>query len=167
MDILSADLSHTGLTLDSEFSLQMPETYVGLPFMDVDKPEREEEKKHQAEADLNKYIGMISRRLCGERHLHLSHWPRINSRLLGGAFKQWLLTDKPFKVDKNRCTGCGQCARSCPTANIIMNEHLPEWQRNGHCLSCFACYHHCPVRAIEYGSRTKHKGQYYFEKKKK
>ena len=167
IDILADDLSQQGLSLDSAFSLQMPESYVGLPFMDVDPPEREEEKKRKAAEDLHRYIGMISQRLCGERHLHLSHWPRINSRVLGAAFKRWLLTDRPFKVDKDRCTGCGRCASSCPAGNIAMTDHLPEWQHNGRCLSCFACYHHCPVRAIEYGHRTQHKGQYYFEKRTK
>lgn len=167
MDILTKDLEHSGITLDSMFSLQMPETYVGLPFMDVDKPDREEEKKRQAAAMLNEFIGLISQRKCGVSQLHLSRWPRINSRVLGGAFKRWLLSDKPFKVYKDRCTGCGLCARSCPTANISMTEHLPKWLHNGHCLSCFACYHHCPVKAIEYGHRTKHKGQYYFEKRTK
>ena len=167
IDILADDLRHCGLTLDSAFSLQMPESYVGLPFMDTDPPEKEEKKKRQAAEDLHRYTEMISQRLCGVRQLHLSHWPRINSRVLGAAFKRWLLTDRPFKVDKDRCTGCGRCASSCPAGNIAMTDHLPEWQHNGRCLSCFACYHHCPVRAIEYGHRTQHKGQYYFEKRTK
>ena len=34
--------------VSSAWSLIMPESYVGLPFMDVDKPEREREKKQRA-----------------------------------------------------------------------------------------------------------------------
>ncbi len=167
IDILARDLSRCGLSPDSAFSLQMPESYVGLPFMDTDTPEREVEKKRKAAEDLQRYAAIILQRQCGVRQLHLSHWPRINSRVLGAAFKRWLLTDKPFKVDKERCTGCGRCVSVCPAGNITLAGHLPQWLHNGRCLSCFACYHHCPARAIEYGHRTQRKGQYYFERNSK
>lgn len=164
MDILASDLNHIGLRIHSQFSLQMPESYVGLPFMDVDPPEKEEAKIKNAAIMLRDYISIILRRQHGESHLHLSQWPRINSRLLGGAFIRWLISDRPFKVDSNRCTGCGRCARVCPVGNISLSEATPQWLHNGCCLTCFACYHHCPVKAIEYGHRTRNKGQYYFGK---
>lgn len=165
IELLESDLRTIGLRVDSAFSLLMPESYVGLPFMDVDKPERERQKKEQAQADLQAAIHHIASCHRGERHLHLSHWPRTNSRFLGAIFVKWLLTDGPFRVDENRCTRCGRCMKSCPVGNIKPGESgTPEWQHNGRCLSCFACYHHCPVRAIEYGRRTRGKGQYYFEK---
>ena len=163
IDIFESDLlAATGLHLDSAFSLLMPETYIGLPFMDVDTPENEQRKLLQAKADLREYIRLIADRKHDRKHLHLSHWPKTNSRLLGGAFVRWLLTDKPFWVTDERCIGCGKCASACPVSNLSFDGHRPHWLHTGRCLSCFACYHHCPVHAIEYGSRTRHKGQYFY-----
>ena len=165
VDLLESDLRPTGLHLHSAYSLLMPESYVGLPFMDVDKAERERQKKLQAKADLQSYIQGIVYRREGERHLHLSRWPRTNSRFLGGIFVKWLLSDRPFRVDAHRCIGCGKCVKSCPVDNIALTDHgTPEWLHSGRCLTCFACYHHCAARAIEYGRRTHGKGHYYFEK---
>ena len=45
VDILEKDLAEVGIKVHSAISLIMPESYVGLPFMDVDKPEKEAKKK--------------------------------------------------------------------------------------------------------------------------
>lgn len=45
MEYLNDDLKRNGLQAQSLFSLIMPESYVGLPFMDVDKPEKEMAKR--------------------------------------------------------------------------------------------------------------------------
>jgi len=167
INILEDDLRARGITLHSAFSLIMPESYVGLPFMDVDKPEKEALKKRKAAEDLDRYLPMILERRKGERHLVVGHWPRINSRLIGAFFIKRLITDWPFRVDWRKCTRCGTCARVCPVSDILqLGEDLPLWVHNDRCLTCFACYHHCPVKAIDFGGRTRHKGQYYFEKKK-
>lgn len=161
--ILRDDLAARGIRLNSAFSLIMPESYVGLPFMDVDTPENEARKKEKAAADLARHIKAIAERKKGIEELATSKWPRINSRLLGGVFARCLVTDKPFRVTADKCIGCGTCAATCPTGNIIMDGNTPHWQRNRQCMACFSCYHHCPTHAIEYGRMTKHKGQYYFK----
>ena len=168
MDILQRDLACCGLRAQSMFSLLMPETYVGLPFMDVDNLSREREKISQAGSDLADYIASILEKEEGVTRLHLSHWPRVNSRLLGGAFYRWLVDDKPFRCVDSRCVGCGICVKSCPLGNIIMGEDgHPHWIHDGRCLTCFACYHHCPSHAIEWGSSTRKKGQYFYGRNKR
>ena len=163
VSIFQKDLSPTGLHVSSAFSLAMPETYVGLPFMDVDSLDKEHQKKAQARIDLERHIQIITARGEGATPQHTSHWPRINSRLLGAAFVKWLVTDKPFRVDPERCLRCGKCAEVCPVGNISGGKRqLPEWLHQGRCLTCFACYHYCPVKAIDYGRRTKNKGQYHY-----
>lgn len=167
VDILEKDLAAVGITVHSAISLIMPESYVGLPFMDVDKPEKEAKKKREADEKLSKFIDDIRQRRSGIRDILIGNWPRINSRLIGDVFIRWIIKDTPFRVDPNRCISCGLCVNNCPVNDMAMDENKhPVWLHNGKCLSCFACYHHCPTRAIEYGGRTKGKGQYYFEKVK-
>lgn len=167
VDILEKDLAEVGIKVHSAISLIMPESYVGLPFMDVDKPEKEAKKKREADEKLSKFIDDIRQRRSGIRDILIGNWPHINSRLIGDVFIRWIIKDTPFHVDPNRCIGCSMCANNCPVNDMAMDENKhPVWLHNGKCLSCFACYHHCPTRAIEYGGRTKGKGQYYFEKVK-
>lgn len=150
--------------VDAAFSLIMPESYVGLPFMDVDPPARERDKKSRAAEELGKMAGIVERRMRGVRMLKRGAAPWTKSHVLGACFEKMLVTDRPFHVETRRCTACGACARACPVGNVACEPgHPPAWRHNGECLACFACYHHCPSHAIEYGRRTKHKGQYFFK----
>lgn len=163
VSILEKRLQTMGVKIDSAISLIMPESYVGLPFMDVDTPAKEQCKKMEADNKLTRFIADIMECRSGVRDITIGHWPRINSRLIGSVFVKKLVTDRPFHVVADRCLHCGKCASVCPVANIHFEKGgEPSWLHNGKCLSCFACYHHCPTHAIEYGGRTKKKGQYYF-----
>ncbi|MCD8296515.1 MAG: ferredoxin family protein [Prevotella sp.] len=165
ISILKNDLTARGVRLDSAFSLIMPESYVGLPFMDVDTPEKETQKKTKAAADLQHFAKYIVNRERGIEKLVEGRWKRTNSRLIGHIFVKCLITDKPFHVTTGKCVKCGKCVAACPVHNMELNaDGYPIWRHDGSCLSCFACYHHCPNHAIEYGNRTKNKGQYCFAK---
>ena len=166
IDILSQHLAKRGFHLDSAFSLIMPESYVGLPFMDVDTKKKEMIKKQMAAEDMKICIPLIREHREGIFHLVRGHWPKINSRVIGGFFERYLITDTPFHVVSDRCVKCGICADVCPVEDIqggLGTE--PEWKHEGICLSCFTCYHHCPHHAIEYGGRTRHKGQYFYNRR--
>lgn len=163
----NASFADHGITkLDSVFSLLMPETYVGLPFMDVDNDVNEKRKITESSERIKHIAEVINNRVTGVRELDESHFPWINSVVLGAFFEHFLVTDKPFHVVENRCLRCGICAASCPVDNIEWNKGvLPQWKHSGRCLACFNCYHHCPEHAVEYGRRTKNKGQYFFGRK--
>ncbi|MCD8290934.1 MAG: EFR1 family ferrodoxin, partial [Prevotella sp.] len=152
ISILRKDLAVRGICLDSAFSLIMPESYVGLPFMDVDTPEKEMQKKEKAAADLERFSKFIIEKRRGIEELVEGRWKRTNSRFIGHIFVKYLITDKPFHVTESKCIKCGKCVAACPVDNMTLNdEGFPIWHCNGSCLSCFACYHHCPEHAIEYG----------------
>ena len=165
MTILRRHATKRGFTIDACFSLLMPESYVGLPFMDVDSIEKERKKKQKAESELQGIVENVLNRDKNIERLTLGKWPKTDSRLLGWFFYKHLISDKKFKVDRNKCIGCGKCKKSCPVSNIEYdNQRKPFWKHNSHCMTCFSCYHHCPVHAIEFGKQTKNKGQYYFER---
>ena len=165
MEYLNDDLAQVGLHADSVFSLIMPESYVGLPFMDVDNPDKEWTKIETAKQMLAEFTEDIREQREGLTKTYKGHWPRINSRIIGEAFVRWIISDKPFRVT-DACIACGTCAKVCPTHDIDGGSgRKPTWKHTGNCLSCFACYHHCPTRAIRYGKRTENKGQYYMNQK--
>ena len=77
IDILRQDLGKRGLQLDAAFSLIMPESYLGLPFFNVDNANKEKEKKDKAAAELSDYVNDIINNRAAS-HLVIGHWPRIN-----------------------------------------------------------------------------------------
>ena len=167
MDMFAADLqSHQQLSLHAAFTLVMPESYVCLPFMYTDTLERERQKIDTARQQLDDYTAMICNRTCDEEHLVRGVAPWLMSHVVGAYFNARMVNDKKFTVDADRCTHCGRCRQVCPTANISSGNGLPQWQHNGSCTSCLACYHHCAQHAINYGSITRKRGQYYFGKNK-
>ena len=103
MDIFEADLAAVGIKTDSCISLLMPESYVGLPFMDVDKAEAESRKKIEADRRLQDFIADIKCHKAGIRDITVGRWPRINSRLIGEAFTKWIIGDRLFRVDAKKC----------------------------------------------------------------
>lgn len=169
MDYLAKALFEKGMHVDSSFSLIMPESYVGLPFMDVDTKAKEQKKKDKARSDLQRFTEVIVKKQKGVNELILGPLPGFFSGPVGGFFVKHLITDKPFHVVEDKCISCGTCEKVCPVGDIKMasthdkEKKEPIWQHNGNCLTCFTCYHHCPTHAIEYGWRTKHKGQYFFK----
>ena len=160
------------LSLEAVCSLIMPESYVGLPGMDVDKKEKELEKKELASKQLKEFSKIIKQRsplgnkqIWGWEQLKRGPIPSFFSGPVGGFFERFLITDKPFHVDSRRCVKCGICANVCPVSDIKGGlGYEPEWLHNGKCLTCFSCYHHCPHHAIDFGKRTQKKGQYFYNK---
>lgn len=49
------------------------------------------------------------------------------------------------------CTGCGWCARNCPTGSIEMKDGKPAFHAG--CVACLRCVYGCPAHAIKSGYR--------------
>ena len=158
-------LQALGITeVSSSYSLIMPESYIGLPFMDVDPKEREIRKKENAAQELAVVCEEIFDRKEGISRLVKGPIPWFFTKVVGGFFEKVLITDKRFHVEKDRCVKCGICANVCPVGDIKGGHgEYPDWLHHKDCLTCFTCYHHCPHHAIEFGNQTQKKGQYYFK----
>lgn len=166
-DVISQNpsLQALGITeVSSSYSLIMPESYIGLPFMDVDPKEREIRKKENAAQELAVVCEEIFDRKEGINRLVKGPIPWFFTKVVGGFFENVLITDKRFHVEKDRCVKCGICANVCPVGDIKGGHgEYPVWLHHKDCLTCFTCYHHCPHHAIEFGNQTQKKGQYYFK----
>ncbi len=158
-------LQTLGITkVSSSYSLIMPESYVGLPFMDVDPNEKEIWKKSKSAQELAVICEEIFDRKEGVSRLVKGPIPWFFTKIVGGFFENVLITDKRFHVEKDKCVKCGICANVCPVGDIKGGHgEYPEWLHHKDCLTCFTCYHHCPHHAIEFGNQTQKKGQYYFK----
>ena len=161
---LNPSLQALGITeVSSSYSLIMPESYIGLPFMDVDPKEREIRKKENAAQELAVVCEEIFDRKEGISRLVKGPIPWFFTKVVGSFFENVLITDKRFHVEKDRCVKCGICANVCPVGDIKGGHgEYPVWLHHKDCLTCFTCYHHCPHHAIEFGNQTQKKGQYYF-----
>ncbi|MDF1514476.1 MAG: 4Fe-4S binding protein [Anaerolineae bacterium] len=51
-------------------------------------------------------------------------------------------------IDNMRCTGCGACVPSCPTAVIELVSRVPVIVRPEGCMYCGRCEESCPVNAV-------------------
>ena len=161
----NSSLSNIGVhEVVSSFSLIMPESYVGLPFMDVDPKEKEIRKKEKSALELEEISEEIFNRKEGICKLVKGPIPWFFTKVVGGFFEKVLITDKRFHVTADKCVKCGICARVCPVGDIDGGKgKMPVWLHHDDCLTCFNCYHHCPHHAIEFGHQTQKKGQYYFK----
>ena len=97
-----------------------------------------------------------SRAQMKQYNCHEGALPFTKSYLLRPLFNAFLMSPKPFHATE-ACIGCKKCEKVCPVGNITVTDR-PVW--GGNCTQCLACYHVCPVHAVEYGKMTGKKGQY-------
>ncbi len=151
-------LQDKSMNLDSCFSLIMPETYIGMPGFKLDTEENAKKKIAIADATL---IRNVPRLLNKERFSEISigGFAWLKSHVINSSFNKFATDDRKYR-STDKCIGCGKCLEICPLQNITLENGRPKW--NGHCTICMACYHHCPMNAIQYGKATEGKGQYYY-----
>ncbi len=55
------------------------------------------------------------------------------------------IVGRTYKAD-NSCTGCGICAKKCPSGNIKMKDGKPKFAF--HCEFCMRCLYICPHKSL-------------------
>lgn len=152
-------LAAKGWKVNAIFSLQMRNTYICLPGFNTDAPLLEQQKTEKARTSLQHIVHCIQRHeSSSKKDVHPGAFPRLKSYILRPFFNRFLIHDKHFSVNPQKCTTCGKCIRICPLKNMQPNAAgMPEWL--GHCTHCLRCFHACPQHAIEYGKFTQRKSQ--------
>ena len=146
-----------GIAYMGTAQLVMPENYIAM----FNAPQTEEARQIVARAQPD-----IDRAIAAVRDGNAFPPPRNNlyDRLMSGpvnpVFYACIVKAKAFTVS-DACTGCGQCARRCPTNSITIRDGRPVWGQG--CTHCMACICYCPAEAIEYGKKSLGKPRYHFE----
>ena len=147
-----------GWSLSACFSVQMPETNIGMAGFKLDTPENAKLKIDRANDLMKRNIArLINKEFFSEIVVGSLAW--LKTYLVNPGFNRSATDDSKYHVTE-ACIHCGKCVEVCPLKNITLEEGRPKW--HGHCTMCMGCYHHCPVNAIQYGKATVGKGQYYF-----
>lgn len=156
--IFTKTVKEIGLQLQASFCVIMPNTYMIMRGMNLDKPNLAQRKVDNAKRLLPEIAKKIAQheKVCNQ--LPKGIFPLLKSYPIRFGFNK-SMTDKPFHTNE-RCVSCGKCVTVCPLQNITLQTGKPQW--NGNCTNCLACYHFCPENAIQYGSISAGKGQYYF-----
>lgn len=174
VDMLRKSLAKRGVTLNAAWSLQMPNVYVLLPGFGVDKKELEQKKLHEAKGRIAEIAAQING-ADWKFNVHEGSFPRLKTMAVYPLFSRWGVDPRRWHAE-DTCIGCGKCADVCPVANISMLPPAPSEtsaQSDGNqmrtalkpnwgndCTSCCACFHACPVNAVQYASITSRYAQY-------
>lgn len=135
----------------------MPENYIAM----FNAPRSEEARQIVAKAqpDIDRAISAIAANQAFPPPRN-NLYDRFMSGPVNPIFYSFFVKANAFTVS-DACTGCGQCARLCPTNNITIQNGKPVW--GGDCTHCMACICRCPAEAIEYGKKSLGKPRYHFE----
>ena len=150
-------VSRRGWKCDAGFSVIMPNNYVLLPGFDVDSKEIEERKLTDAIPKLAE-IGSMFEEGKEVFQCHEGSFPFIKTKIINPFFTKWGISARKFHTT-DACIACKRCEKACPMNNIVMVGWKPVWGTD--CTSCLACYHICPQNAVQYGSVTGKKGEYF------
>ena len=153
-------IEQKGWSLSACFSLQMPETYIGMAGFKLDTEENARKKIAATDATMARNIPRLkAKEQFSEMIKGSAAW--LKSYVVNPGFSR-MATDDSKYLSTDACIHCGKCVEACPLKNITLEDGRPKW--NGNCTMCMSCYHHCPVNAIQYGKATVGKGQYYYKK---
>ena len=158
--VMRKALDKKGWSLSACFSVQMPETYIGMPGFKLDSEENVKRKYANADTTLKRNIPRLhTKEQFSEMTQGGAAW--LKTHMINPGFNRMATNDKKY-LSTDQCIHCGMCVEVCPLKNVTLEEGRPKW--NGNCTMCMSCYHHCPVNAIQYGKATVGKGQYYYKK---
>lgn len=156
MEVFEVALEENGLSLDSGFSLIMPNNCITL--FDANTDEVVQEKLKNAEKTLRNIEHAIRLGKTDFFRIRRGKMANFFTTVVGGIQPSFGSRTKPFYATSD-CISCGLCARICTSGCIQMAGGRPIWM-DDHCNMCLACLNRCPARAIQYGKKTATRGRY-------
>jgi Pyruvate/2-oxoacid:ferredoxin oxidoreductase delta subunit len=150
LTVLRRLLQKRGFDLAASWGVKMPENYP--PFGGAPAPEKQQTVNAAAAERINKIAAELQQSPRGRYEKTKAVW-KIVSRMMFPVFqKRAARAARSFRADR-KCNGCCICTRVCPVNNVAMVDGRPSWM--GHCEQCYACFHWCPQKAVQYGRSEK------------
>lgn len=144
--------------LDAGFILRMGNNESRHANYHIPTPEEIRQMEDTVLAALDRAAPLIERREAHRvadttRTIELPHGPvrnfLIEKSVLGGmALAEHIGGVQYFYADE-KCTGCGICAKICPSGKVTMADKRPVWRRETLCYMCFACLNYCPPTSVQ------------------
>lgn len=137
-------LVHDGVKVENEYHFMMP---YNIHFRFEDRLIKEMFQMDSRLMDILVYE--VSNRIPNRKPYRI--WPRLVSMVVSRP--QYIAGDVNsflYRVDMDKCLGCGMCIRNCPTGNIYKDDDGRISFRH-HCLMCMRCSFYCPADAIHIG----------------
>lgn len=152
--MLQKALKKKGYTLHACFDVSMTSNYIMFGDLRPDERIYEEIKASKP------LIEKIKLQVDNKEHA-LPDWSFIDSVLTSSmkCLCDNYMSAKKFHADDG-CTGCGMCAKNCPSGLIKMIDGKPKWTENK-CVRCMACLK-CPH--VQFNSKSSSRRRYSFEK---
>jgi ferredoxin len=148
--ILRRLLQKRGLDLSAGWGVKMPENYP--PLGGAPAPEKQQAIQDAAAKKIEQIASALLQSPRGVMESSSMFW-RFFSLAAYPFFRRVARRlDCGFRAN-SACNGCGLCAKICPVNDIEMTAGKPKWL--GHCEQCFACFHWCPQKAVQYGCSAK------------
>lgn len=151
-------LENKGIKTDAVFSVKMVDTYVPL-FKLADK-EEQKRTNFSADIELKRIKEKISQKRSGDKNRLKGRFPKALTFFSYPFYKYRRFTKKFYVEDT--CIGCGLCEKICPSQAIEIQDGKPVWIKK-QCSLCLGCLHRCPKESIQYGSKTKKSGRYFYK----
>ncbi|MDO5564033.1 MAG: EFR1 family ferrodoxin [Eubacteriales bacterium] len=139
-------LNNKKVTLNMGSYLHMPMN--DFTFASVCKIEKQKKIITASHKKIKKIIEMVNQ---SKNHFDIEPIRSFMESSNAPFIKRVSGEDKNFKIS-DKCTSCGICERVCSCDNIKLVDGKPVWQYK--CQSCFACFHYCPVKAIQYEGKN-------------
>jgi len=100
------------------------------------------------------HLGKIIKGINGflDEHGYADIWSIVGMASRQAMSYEELFASKPIHavIDYEKCTACGNCARSCFYDAIEKGDDKRVTTRSENCIGCELCYNVCPVEAISY-----------------
>lgn len=156
ISVLESALEENGLSLDSGFSLIMPDNYVAG--FDVEPKKKQQEKLLHAKEILQLILRAVKLGRKNFFRVKRGRAARFLTNIVNPWFRRFATSTKSFYVTKG-CISCGLCENVCTDGCISMAGGRPVW-KNPSCNMCLACLNRCPTASIQYGKKTEKRGRY-------
>lgn len=154
MNLLSNVLNNKGISLNSGFSIAMPNNYMVMG--DVEPKDNIPKLIKEANTTLDKINNIINNKVDNVFQIEKGPMPGVMTKVINPLFNMNAINTKKFYADDN-CNGCKICENICNTKTIKVSDK-PIWGKE--CTGCFACINYCPQKSIQFGKATIKKGRY-------